>query len=167
MQQSLTRHVPVQQLLRQIASASDRCVWQPWWTHLHNQPNHADLSALLESPSHILELEDWISSVESSVTFEKGSISFFRLVGGSEIGGSYSAESNKCITQGQNELSLGRCYWGRCLHFLYIGPWCYEFQAWSHGWHRYILPCNQVLDAQQMKGSAMLDGSTTPHSKVS
>jgi len=50
---------------------------------------------------------------------------------------------------GKEEFVLGRCYQGHSLHFVYIGPRCYELQAWSLGWHWYILPCNQVPDAQQ------------------
>jgi len=35
-------------------------------------------------------------------------------------------------------------------HFPYIGPRFYKIQAWSLGWHWYILPCNQVPDSQQI-----------------
>jgi hypothetical protein len=67
------------------------------------------------------------------------------------------------IIQQKMELCLGRCYW---VHCLYIGPRCHEIQAWSLGSHRYILPCNQVPDAQQMQGSDMDNGGTPAHSEV-
>jgi len=67
-QHSLAPNVPVQQLLRQVQHATYQSVWQPGWTRQHNHPNHEALSTLLESPPHILELEDVISIVESSCT---------------------------------------------------------------------------------------------------
>jgi len=144
---SLTPNVQVQQLLQKVQYTSSQYVRQPGWTRQHNQPNHADLCALLESPPHILEGEDKISIVGSSCTACRRWILIFRRADAPEIGGSDSVESSWSIIQKKKELSLGRCYWGYCL---YIGPRCYEIQAWSLGWHLYILPYNQVPDAQQM-----------------
>jgi len=53
------------------------------------------------------------------------------------------------MIQGMKKFILGRCYRDYSLHFAYTGPRCYELQAWSLSWHWYILPCNQVPDAQQ------------------
>jgi len=144
---SLAPDVQVQQLLRQVQYASYQSVWQPGWTRQHNQPNHADLCTLLESPRHNLEVEDVISIVESCCSSQWRSIKFFRRAGLREIGGSDSVESSWKILQEQKELSLGRCY--QC-HCPYNGSRCYEIQAWSLGWLWYILPCNQVPDTQQM-----------------
>jgi len=65
---SLAPNVQVQQLLWQVQYASYQSVWQPGWTRQHNQPNHEDLCTLLESPPHILEVEDVISIVGCSCT---------------------------------------------------------------------------------------------------
>ena len=77
-----------------------------------------------------------------------------------------SVESSWSIIQENKEFDLGRCYRGHSLHFAYTGPRCYELQAWSLGWHWYILPCNQVPDAQQKSGCEMVDCNTTAHSGV-
>jgi len=147
MQHCLAPNVPVQQLLRQVQYAFYHSVWQPGWTHQHNQPNHADLCTLLESPPHIVVLQDVISIDQSSCTSKKRSVAFFWRADGPEVGGSDSVEFSWCIIHEKMEHSLGRCYWGQ---FPYIGPRWYEIQAWSLGWHWYILPCNQVPDTQQM-----------------
>jgi len=65
---SLASNVPVQQMLQQGQYASYQCVWQPEWTRQHNQPNYADRWTLLESPPHILQLEDLISIARSVCT---------------------------------------------------------------------------------------------------
>jgi len=114
---SLARNVPVQQLLWQVLYASSHSVWQLGWTRQYNQTNHADLWTLLESPLHILELEDVISIVESSCTILKRPIMFFVQAGNPEIGGSGSAESTESTIQEIIELGLGRCYQG---YFPYI-----------------------------------------------
>jgi len=56
-------------------------------------------------------------------------------------------EIKKSWIQEKKDHGVGWCYRGHCP---YIGPRCYEILAWSLGWHWYILPCNQVPDAQQM-----------------
>jgi len=55
-------------------------------TPQHNQPNHADLRTLLESPPPILELEDVTSICETSSMSLKKSILFFRWGDAPEIG---------------------------------------------------------------------------------
>ena len=65
---SLPPNVQVQQLLRQVQYASYQSVWQPRWTCQPNQPNYVDLCTLLESPLHILDVENKISIVEYSCT---------------------------------------------------------------------------------------------------
>jgi len=65
---SVAPDVQVQQLLPQVQYASYQSLWQPGWTRQHNQPNHADLCTVLESPPHILEVEDVICIVGSSCT---------------------------------------------------------------------------------------------------
>ena len=65
---SLAPNVQVQQLLWLVQYASSQSVWQPGWTRQHNHPNHEDLCTLLESPLHILEVEDVLSIVKSSST---------------------------------------------------------------------------------------------------
>ena len=147
MQYSLAPNVPALQLLRQVQYASHQSVWQPRWTHQHNQANNADHCTSLESPPHILELEDIISFIQSSGTSQKPSISFFLQAGSPEIGTSDSVESSWTIIQKQKEHGLGRCYRGLSP---YIGRRCDEIPAWSVSWHWYILPCNQVPEAQQM-----------------
>jgi len=149
MQHSPATNVPVQLLLQRVQYASDSSVWQPGWIRQHNQSNHEDLWTLLESQPHILEVEDIIPIVKSVCTSQKRSILICRLTGTPEIGGSDSGESSWCIIQEKKELILGRCYRRHSLHFAYTGPRCYDLQAWSLCWHWYILPCNQVPDAQQ------------------
>ena len=112
--------------------------------------HHEDLWALLELLPRNLELEDVIPSAESSCTSWKRSILLCRRAGAPEIGGSDWVESSWSIIQEKREFVLRRCYRSHSLHFAYTGPRCYELQAWSLGWHWYILPCNQVPDAQQM-----------------
>jgi len=65
---SLAPNVQVQQLLWQVQYASYQSIWQFRWTRQHNQPKHPDLCTLLETPLHILEVEDIISIVRSSCT---------------------------------------------------------------------------------------------------
>jgi len=64
-----SRNVQVQQSLQQVEYVSYQSIWQPRYTHPHNHLNHADLCTLLESPPHILEVEDVISIVGSSCTY--------------------------------------------------------------------------------------------------
>ena len=149
MQHSPAPNVPVQLMLQQVQYASNSSVWQPRWTRQHNQPNHEYLWTLLESQPHILELEDVIPIVESFCTSSKRLIVHCRLAGTPEIGGSDLVESSWSIIQELKDFVLRRCYRGHSLHFGYTAPRCYELQAWSLGWNCYILPCNQVPDAQQ------------------
>ena len=144
---AFARNVQVQHLLQQVQYASDQSVWHFRWTHQHNQYNQANHCTLLESPPHILELEDVISIVGSSCTSQRRWILIFRWADASEIGGCALVECSKSIIQEKEELGLGRCYRGHCP---YIGPRWNEIQIWSLGWHPYILPCNQVPDTQQM-----------------
>jgi len=135
MQHSPTPNVQVQLLRQRVQNASYSFVWQPGWTRQHNQPNHADLCALLESPPRVLELEDVLPIIESSGTSEMRSIMLSRLAGTSEIGGSELVESSWSIIQEKKEFVLGRCYRGHSLHFACTGPRCDELPAWSLGWH--------------------------------
>jgi len=147
MQRSLASNVPVEQLLRLVQYAWYQSVWQPGWTRQCIQPNPADLCSLLELPQHILELEDVISIFESSCTSREQLISFFGRAGAPEIGRSDSVESSWIRIQETKERAFGMCYRGHCP---YIRPRCLDIPAWSSGWHWYILPYNQVPDAQQM-----------------
>ena len=61
----LAPNVPVQHVLQHVQYASYQSVWQPRWTRQHNQPHHADICSVLESPTHIHEQEDVISIVEA------------------------------------------------------------------------------------------------------
>ena len=65
---SLVPNVQVQQLLQRVQYASFQSIWQSRWTRQHNQPKHADLYTLLESPPHISEFEDVMSIAEPSCT---------------------------------------------------------------------------------------------------
>jgi len=65
---SLAPNVQLQQLRQQVQYASYHSVWQPGWTRQHNQPNHADLWTLLESPLHKLDVENVLSIAESFCT---------------------------------------------------------------------------------------------------
>jgi len=149
MQHSPAPNVPGQLLLQWVQYASYSFVWQSGWTCQQNQPNPEDLWTLLESPPRILELEDVIPIVESSGTSWKRSIMLSQLAGAPEIEGSDSVGSSWRIILETKELVLGRCYRGHSLHFAYTRPTSYEIQAWSLGWHWYILRCNQVPDTQQ------------------
>ena len=68
------------------------------------------------------------------------------------------------VMHATKEFVPGRCYRGHSLHFVCIGLRCHELQALSLRWHWYILPCNQVPDAQEMQGSQSIDGNTKAHS---
>jgi len=81
MQHSLGPNVLVQQLLWLLDYASNQSVWQSGWPHHKNQTNHLDLCTLLESPPHILELEEVISVVESSSTSWRSLIACFQWEG--------------------------------------------------------------------------------------
>jgi len=122
-------------------------VWQPGWTCQHNQPNHADHCTLFESPPHMLGPQEIISIVECSWTSQIRWISFFRWVGAAEIGGSDLVESGSSMIHEEKENGHGRYHWGHCP---YNRPKCYEIREWSHCWHRYILPCNQVPEPELM-----------------
>ena len=58
----------VQQLLRLVHYASYHSFWQPRWNRQYNPPNHADIWMLLESPPHMLVIENAISIVACSST---------------------------------------------------------------------------------------------------
>jgi len=147
MQNSVAANEPAQQLLQQVQDVSYQSVCKPGSTRQYNQHNHVDLCTLLESPPHILELQDVICNVQYFCPSETWFISWFSRAGTPEIAVSDSVESCKSKILEKLELSLGQCYRD---HYLYIGPWCYENQAWSLHWHGYILPCNHVPDAQPM-----------------
>jgi len=149
MQHSPAPNAPVKLCLQWVHYASYSFVWQPRWTRQHNQPNDEVLCTLLESPLHILELEDRFPGIESSCISQTRSIMLSRLTGAPEIGGSDWVESSSSIIQEEKEFVIGRCYRGHSLHFAYTGSRCHELQAWSLGGYWYILPYNQVPDAQQ------------------
>jgi len=81
---------------------------------------------LLESPPHIVEVEEIISIVGLLSTSERRWISIFWRAGTPKIARSDSVESSGTIIEEKKELGLGRCYGLDCPS---IGPRCHKIQA--------------------------------------